>query len=115
MSHTKALTTLEEYLTYGGFGEVLTEHVWHPTRKWRADYFLPQQGQQGTIIEYDGLMHHGKNQGHASISGILRDSEKANEAQAMGIPMYRVNAKTIESGEAFTLLDRVLRPVGVVA
>ena len=45
---------------------------------------------------------------HASIGGILRDSEKINEAQVLGWKVFRVNAKTIQNGEAFTLADRVL-------
>jgi hypothetical protein len=109
VSATKAKRLLDEYLSYGGFGPVEREHIFHPTRKWRLDWFLPQQGAQGVGIEYDGLMHRGANQGHASISGILRDSDKLNEAQALGIPVYRANAKSIESGQFFTLLDRVLR------
>lgn len=102
------LDTLETYLDRGGFGEVIREHVWHPTRKWRADYFLPDQTPP-VIVEYDGLMHHGANHGHASITGIMRDQEKANEAQAMGLRIYRANAKTIDSGDFFSLLERVLR------
>ena len=109
MSNTKAKDLLDEYLTLGGFGPVEREHIFHPHRKWRLDWYLPLQGAHGVGIEYDGLMHHGANQGHASIGGILRDSEKLNEAQALGIPVYRANAKSIESGQFFTLLDRVLR------
>ena len=104
------LDALEQYLDLGGFGRVEREKLWHPVRKWRADYFLSDQHPQ-VIVEYDGLMHHGENHGHASISGIMRYQEKANEAQAMGYRIYRANAKTIDSGDFFCLLDRVLERI----
>jgi hypothetical protein len=103
----RQIITLEEYLDFGNFGAVEREKVWHPTRKWRADYFLPDQ-KPPVIVEYYGLMHHGANQGHATITNIMRDQEKANEAQAMGYRIYRANAKTVDSGDFFALLARVL-------
>lgn len=106
----KQLDDLEQYLDLGGFGRVERERIWHPTRKWRADYFLPDQTPP-VIVEYDGLMRHGENHGHASITGIMRDQEKANEAQAMGFRIYRANAKTVDSGDFFSLLDRVLERI----
>ena len=113
MTKTKSKTALEEYLYYGGFGRVWPEHRFHPVRKWRADWFLPDQ-EPPVLVEYDGLMNnprHGSNVGHASISGILRDSEKLNSATAMGIRCFRANAKSIQDGSFFTLMDEVLEPV----
>lgn len=107
MSSTKAKTTLEEYLTYGGFGRVETEVRFHPERKWQADYLLPDQNPP-VIVEYDGLMHHGSNQGHASITKIMRDQEKGNAAQALGYRFLRANAKSITDGSFFRILDTVL-------
>lgn len=106
-SKTKAMQALETYLYYGGVGQVIEEHKFHKTRRWRADYYLPDQDPP-VIIEYDGLMNPRANTGHASISGILRDAEKANHAIAMGIRYFRANAKSIEDGSFFTLMDTVL-------
>jgi hypothetical protein len=102
---TKSKAELDRYLSYGGFGRVEREAMVWPGRKFRADWFLPQQPRP-TVIEYDGLMFGGAS--HTSIANILRDAEKSNLAQAEGMNFYRVNAKTIQSGEAFTFLDRVL-------
>lgn len=108
---------LEEYLEYGPWGRVEREYRFHPERKWRADYALIDQ-RPIVLIEYDGLMVKGdakdggaSNVGHASVSGIMRDQEKANAAIAKGFKYFRANAKTIVSGEFFTLLNDVLREI----
>jgi hypothetical protein len=101
------------YLRHKGVGQIWEEHLFHPTRTWRADWYLPEQ-EPPVIVEYDGLVGgkaYGGNVGHASITGILRDSEKLNEATALGIRCFRANAKSIQDGSFFTLLDRVLEPV----
>lgn len=102
----KSWVMFDEYLTLGGFGRVEREFRFHPTRRWRFDWYLPEQGEHGIAFEYDGLMS--GHASHASIGGILRDSEKINESLAMGIPVYRVNAKFIQDGRAFSLAERVL-------
>lgn len=110
---TKSIEELETYLFYGGFGRVVQEYRFHPVRRWRADYYLPDQ-EPPVIVEYDGLMNnraYGSNVGHASISGILRDSEKLNAATAMGIRCFRANAKSIQDGSFFTLMDEVLEKI----
>ncbi len=109
-SATRSKTLLHEYLAYGGFGRCETEYRFHPERKWRADFALLDQ-RPPVLIEYDGLMRHGENMGHASINGILRDVEKINHAQALGYRVYRGNAKTIQDGSFFTLLDTALMRV----
>lgn len=101
---TKAWDQFDQYLCLGGFGVVEHEHRFHPTRKWRFDWAIPEQS---IAFEYDGIM--GGQASHASIAGILRDSEKINEAQRLGWDVYRVNAKSIGDGSAFTLADAVLR------
>lgn len=103
----KAKCQLETYLEHGGFGKIEAEYQFHPVRKWRADYALLEQ-HPPVLIEYDGLMHHGSNQGHASIGGILRDSEKSNAATALGFRCFRANAKSIQDGSFFKLMDEVL-------
>lgn len=86
-------------------GAVEEEYRFHPTRKWRFDFFLPHHN---VAIEYEGFMTKGANVGHASISGIMRDVAKYNEAQAMGIRVFRASAENIRTGEFFELMERVL-------
>lgn len=101
---------LSLFLSHGGFGPVWEEHTFHPSRAWRFDFYLPAQAPP-VAIEYDGVLHHGKNHGHVSISGVLRDAEKTNEAHALGIRTYRANAKTLQDGSFTRLLERVLEPI----
>jgi very-short-patch-repair endonuclease len=100
---TKAFAKFDQYLLLGGFGAVEHEFQFHPVRKWRFDWALPDRK---IAWEYDGLMQ--ADASHSSVAGILRDVEKINEAQALGWTVYRVNAKSIHDGSAFTLADRVL-------
>jgi hypothetical protein len=104
-----AFKRFAQYLELGGFGPVIREHRFHPVRLWRFDFFLPDQGTAGIAFEYQGLMRHGENHGHTSISGVMADIEKQNAAQAMGIPVFMVHAKSIGDGSAFELAERVLR------
>lgn len=106
----KAMDELEAWLESGAWGRVEREYRFHPKRKWRADYALIDQDPI-VLIEYDGLMQHGENQGHASIRGILRDSEKLNHAQALGFRVFRANAKTLASGDFYTVLASALEEV----
>lgn len=104
----KAIELFDDFLTHGGFGRVEREYRFHPTRRWRFDWALPERM---IAFEYDGLMKAGENQGHTSIGAVLRDVEKINEAQALGWDVYRVNAKSIHDGSAFSFLDSVLRRI----
>ncbi len=75
------------------FGDelVVTEHVFHPTRKWRFDYAVPKIK---LAIEYNGhggFIGKSGASGHSSIKGITNDAEKMNSAIACG---WRVLAFT---------------------
>lgn len=75
------------------FGEdlVVTEHIFHPTRKWRFDYAVPQIK---LAIEYNGhggFIGKSGASGHSSIKGITNDAEKMNSAISCG---WRVLAFT---------------------
>jgi hypothetical protein len=104
---------LEEYLAYAPLGMGLSwtieaEYRFHPKRKWRFDWiWLDELGDPVKIaIEYDGIMF--GHASHSSLAGILRDAEKTNEAQALGWMVFRANAKSVENGTFFALLDNVL-------
>lgn len=104
---TKAKGELFAYLLYGGFGRVECEAMVWPGRRFRADYYLPDQSPP-VVVEYDGMM---RGDAHASISGSLRDSEKGNLAQFHGMRFYRFNAKSIDDGSAFAFLEAALAKI----
>jgi len=79
------------------FGEdmVVTEHIFHPTRKWRFDYAIPEIKLALEYHGHAGFIKKGKDgnpvSGHSSIKGLTNDAEKMNSAIACG---WRVLAFT---------------------
>lgn len=100
----QARDDLHDWLLHTGWGPVETEYRFHPVRRWRFDFYLPDHN---IAVEYEGVMTKGANVGHASIAGIMRDVEKYNEATAMGIRVFRATAENVRTGAIFTLLENV--------
>lgn len=63
--------------------DLVAEHVFHPTRKWRFDFAFPSVK---VAIEIDGRGR------HQTISGVRGDCEKHNEAIRMGWRVLRFPA-----------------------
>lgn len=63
---------------------VVSEYKFHPERRWKADWYLPDYN---TIIEYEGLM--AKKARHTTVTGYTKDCEKYNAATLMGIKVLR--------------------------
>ena len=76
--------------TIFGAGMVDTEYRFHPVRRWRFDYAIPEIK---LAVEYHGHAGFigGKVSGHSSIKGLTNDCEKMNSAIAAG---WRVLAFT---------------------
>jgi hypothetical protein len=74
------------------FGEVIPEHKFHPKRKWRIDFFIPQLR---VGIEIEGGIWRGGRHNHPA--GFMKDIEKYNTAALMGIILYRVPAPDTKS------------------
>lgn len=64
--------------------ECIKEHKFHPTRKWRFDYAIPQHR---IAIEVEGGVWTGGR--HTSPKGFLNDMEKYNTATMMGWRVLR--------------------------
>jgi len=71
--------------------ELVSEYKFHPTRKWRFDYFH----KSGVAIELDGGVFTGGR--HTRGAGFLKDMEKYNEAASRGILVFRVPSHSITS------------------
>ena len=95
---------LELFLYANGFVSVDNEYKYHPTRKWRFDYCIP--GLE-IAIEYEGLM--GAKSRHTTIRGFTNDCEKYNEATILGWKVIRVTVISIENGQAFDQIERLLK------
>jgi hypothetical protein len=77
------------------FPDAIPEYKFHPTRRWRLDWFLPSVN-IGIEIE-GGIWIRGR---HTRPLGFLRDIEKYNTAALMGIKLYRINHQDLKSAKA---------------
>lgn len=68
--------------------EVVREYRFHPERKWRFDFAIPDHK---IGIEYEGL--NSEKSGHTTLVGYTGDTEKYNAAQALGWRVIRFTAK----------------------
>ena len=95
--------TLAAYLRQRLGVEVVTEHRFHPVRKWRLDIALPAEK---VAVEIHGFGKRGGHAGaHHSITGRRRDMRKMREATALG---WRVGEfESDEGGDV--ILDWVRR------
>jgi very-short-patch-repair endonuclease len=65
---------------------------WHPVRKWRFDFAVPDKK---IAIEYEGLMS--EKSGHTTLKGYTKDTEKYNAAQALGWTVIRFTVKNYKT------------------
>lgn len=78
-----------------GLGEPVKEYKFHPTRKWRVDYFFPRLG---LAVEVEGAVWcQGR---HTRGSGFVKDIEKYNQISIAGYHLMRFTPQQIRNGEA---------------
>jgi hypothetical protein len=75
----------------------VTEHKFHPTRKWRFDYAFPDSM---VAVEVEGGVWTGGR--HTRGAGFIADMEKYNTALLHGWRVYRVTPKTLTSRDTIT-------------
>jgi hypothetical protein len=68
--------------------QLRTEYVFHPGRKWRFDWAIPERK---ISVEYQGGVFMAKS-GHSNQKGQSRDQEKMNQAQILGWKILQYNA-----------------------
>jgi hypothetical protein len=72
-------------------------------RRWRFDFAYPEQ-MVGIEVQ-GGIWSRGA---HARGTGLERDYEKLNSAQLLGWTVFQFSRKTIESGKAVNIIEKVL-------
>ena len=79
------------------------EHRFHPTRKWRFDFAIPEHM---VVIEYEGLI--AEKSRHTTIDGFTGDCNKYNAAVLMGWRVLRYTARnyTQMAGDLLTLIKK---------
>ncbi len=64
-----------------------TEFRFHPVREWRFDWAIEEIK---LAIEYEGLMS--EKSRHTTVTGFTQDTDKYNQAQALGWRVIRITA-----------------------
>lgn len=83
------------------------ELVFHPTRKWRFDLAWILSNAPPLAVEcHGGIYIHG---GHTRGAHFESDCEKMNEAVVLGWRVLAVTRKQIESGQAITWIEKLLK------
>ncbi len=67
--------------------ELVLEHKFHPTRKYRADWAIPALK---LLLEYEGLFS--EKSRHTTKAGYSADTEKYTEAAKLGWTVFRYTA-----------------------
>jgi very-short-patch-repair endonuclease len=86
-----------------GLPDPVTEHRFHPVRKWRFDYAWPEHF---VALEVEGgVWIAGR---HTRGSGYIGDMEKYSEAAALGWRILRVQPKDLRTQKTIDLLRRCI-------
>lgn len=80
--------------------ELVKEHEFHETRKWRFDYAVPEKK---VAFEYEG-----RGKGHLTWQHYSKDCEKYSWAAILGWKVIRVTAMMVQDGRAGDLIRRAL-------
>lgn len=79
--------------------ECVREFRFHPERKWRFDYAVPERK---VALEVEGGVWTGGR--HTSSKGFLNDMEKYNTATVMGWKVVRTTPKDLYTAATLTLM-----------
>lgn len=88
-----------ELMIRARFPDVSAEYKFHPTRRWRFDWALPDLK---IAFEFDGGVWTGGR--HTRGEGFSLDCEKLNMAQLMGWRVFRFTAAHV-TGHAQEILE----------
>ena len=93
-----------------GLPPYVTEHQFHPTRRWRLDYAWPEI--KLAVEVHGGTYTNGR---HTRGGGFTVDREKMNEAAIYGWTVLEVTSAQVRSGQMRQWLDRIFEHKGVAA
>lgn len=90
-----------------GLPEPVPEYRFHPTRKWRIDYYFEKNGKRVGLEVEGGIWTGGR---HTRAAGFKGDMEKYNAAAAEGIMIIRVTPADLMKSKTFELIKKLLTP-----
>ncbi len=83
-------------------GQVVSEYRFHPTRRWRFDWALPDLK---VAIEFEGVV---SKSAHTTVTNVLNDSAKFNEAALAGWLVVRTNTPNLRDGSGYQAIERAV-------
>lgn len=83
--------------------QVVREHRFHPVRKWRFDYCLPEHK---IAVEIDGGVWTGGR--HTIGMGWIKDQEKLNTAAAMGWSVFHFTPEQKFTSQVINILQMAI-------
>ena len=83
--------------------EVVKEYKFHPTRKWRFDFAIPEHK---IALEVEGGVWTGGR--HTSSTGFLKDMEKYNTATSMGWRVFRTTPNDLYNSKTLNMLKNAI-------
>ena len=89
------------YFSACGLPPCVTEHKFHPTRKWRFDFAWVDSDSKVALEVDGGVWTRGA---HGRGSGIVRDIEKGNAAVMLGWRVLRVQPRDLCMAETVEMI-----------
>lgn len=81
--------------------DIVTEHRFHPTRRWRFDYAIPEHK---IAVEKDGGIWMKGGGAHSRPQNIIRDMEKLTQAAVLGWTVIRRTPGQLNTRETLDLI-----------
>jgi hypothetical protein len=95
---------IELAVAAGEIPQPVTEHRFHPTRRWRFDWAWPEQM---VALEYEGGTH--TNGRHVRPAGYTADCVKYSEAALAGWVVIRATWDMVVEGTALEMVIRAVK------
>ena len=102
-----------------GHERVVTEHKFHPVRRWRFDYAVPEIKLAVEYNGHGGFVKAGGVSRHGSIIGMTNDADKMNAAIGQGWRVLTFTAlhfshKERERHKLTSLRDSIMNALGAM-
>ena len=89
-----------------GLPAPIPEYRFHPTRKWRIDYYFGRNGKRVALEVEGGVWTGGR---HTTGKGFMGDMGKYNAISTAGIVLLRTTPDRLMTIETFEMIKQALR------
>lgn len=96
----------QSYCQQNGLPKPTPEHKFHPTRKWRIDWYFEENGKKIALEVEGGVWTFGR---HTRGAGFLADVEKYNNLAMAGIYLLRVTPDNLLKQSTIEMLKTALK------